>query len=112
MNIKNERIAGIIKKEVSDIIQFSLKDKQIGFCTVTDVTVTKDLSFAKIFVSFLDKPQYVNERLSSLKHAKGFIRTELGKRMKTYKVPDLIFTIDDSLEKGNKIDRIIKDINK
>lgn len=110
MNVKQERIAGIIKKNISDIIQRRLKDPSVGFVTVTDVTVTNDLSFAKIYVTFLDKPELKEKRLDSLKKAKGFIRTELGKEMSTYKVPDLIFVLDDSLEKGNRIDAILNDV--
>ena len=53
MTLKAEKIAGIIQKEISEIIQFSLKDPKIGFITITDVTVTNDLSIAKIYVSFL-----------------------------------------------------------
>ena len=52
MKVKAEKIAGIIQKEVSEIIQFELKDPKIGFITITDVTVTNDLSIAKIYVSF------------------------------------------------------------
>ena len=58
MTLKAEKIAGIIQKEISEIIQFSLKDPKIGFITITDVTVTNDLSIAKIYVSFLgQKPR-------------------------------------------------------
>ena len=53
MSTKNEKIAGLIQKNVSEIIQFSLKDPKIGFITITDAKVTNDLSYAKIFVSFL-----------------------------------------------------------
>ena len=57
MTLKAEKIAGIIQKEISEIIQFSLKDPKIGFITITDVTVTNDLSIAKIYVSFLGRSQ-------------------------------------------------------
>ena len=55
MSVKTEKIAGIILKNVSEIIQFQLKDPKIGFVTITDVEVTNDLSIAKIYVSFLGK---------------------------------------------------------
>jgi len=110
MGIKNERIAQIIKKEISDIIQFSLKDQRVGFVTVTDVEVTKDMSFAKIYINILDKEDKIKERFEYIKKAKGFIRSELAKRLTIYKVPDLIFVIDNSLQKGNKIDDIIKNL--
>lgn len=110
MGVRNERIAGIILKNISDIIQFELKNDTIGLVTVTDVKVTSDLSFAKVYVSFLNTNK-LDEKLDALKRAKGFIKTELSKRMSTYKVPDLIFVYDDSLQQGNKIDQILKSIH-
>lgn len=111
MSVKLERITQIVRKEISDIIQFSLKDPSIGFITVTDVEVTNDLSYAKIYVSFLGKAERKEAGLRALESAKGFMRSELGKRMSTYKVPQLIFLLDDSIEKGNRIDSIIDSIN-
>lgn len=112
MTVKAEKIAGIIQKEVSDIIQFSLKDPKIRFITITDVTVTNDLSIAKIFVSFLGQKPREEAGMKALQRSKGYIRSELAKRMKIRKVPELIFKIDDSLERGNRIDQIISEINK
>ena len=106
MTLKAEKVAGIIQKEVSEIIQFELKDPKIGFITITDVTVTNDLSIAKIYVSFLG--QKAREEAGS----KGFIRTNLAKRMTLRKVPELQFKIDDSLERGNKIEKILYEMNK
>lgn len=108
MKLRTERLAQIIKKEISEIIQFALKDKRVGFVTITDVTVTNDLSFAKIYVNILDDETKVNERFESLKKAKGFIRSQLASKLSTYKVPELIFILDDSLKKGNRIEEIIK----
>ena len=111
MKLKTEKIAGIIQKEVSEIIQFQLKDPKIGFITITDVTVTGDLSIAKIYVSFLGQKAREEAGMKALERSKGFIRSELAKRMTIRKVPQLMFLIDDSLEKGNKIEKIIYDLN-
>ena len=105
--IKQERIAGIIKKNLSEIIQNQLKDKNVGFVTITDVEVTNELSFAKIYVTFLDKSEM---RLEALKKAKGYLKTELSKKMSTYKVPDLLFQLDESLNQGNRITEIIDNL--
>ncbi|MDD2591388.1 MAG: 30S ribosome-binding factor RbfA [Erysipelotrichaceae bacterium] len=110
MRIRTERLAQTIKKEVSEIIQFSLKDRRVGFVTVTDVTVTNDLSFAKIYINILDDEIKAKERFNNLKKAKGFIRSELAKKLTTYKVPQLIFIFDESLKKGNRIEEIIKNL--
>ncbi|WP_416326127.1 30S ribosome-binding factor RbfA [[Eubacterium] hominis] len=112
MTVKAEKIAGIIQKEVSEIIQFELKDPKIGFITITDVTVTNDLSIAKVYVSFLGQKAREEAGMKALDRSKGFIRSALAKRMTLRKVPELQFKIDDSLEKGNKIERIIHEINK
>lgn len=112
MKLKAEKISNIIQKEVSEIIQFDLKDPKIGFITITDVTVTNDLSLAKVYVSFLGQKAREEAGMTALTRSKGYIRTELAKRLTIRKVPDLQFLIDNSLEKGNKIDRIIYEINK
>ena len=108
MSVKQERVAQIILKDVTDIIQFSLKDPSV---TITDVQVTNDYSYATIYVSFLGKEERKQAGLKALNRAKGFIRSELGKRLSIRKVPDLIFKLDDSLEKGERIDSIISQIN-
>lgn len=112
MKAKKDKIAGIIQKEVSEIIQFELKDPKIGFITITDVDVTGDLSIAKVFVSFLGQDARKEAGMKALERSKGFIRSELAKRLTIRKVPTLIFLQDTSLDKGNKIEKIIMDINR
>lgn len=111
MTVKKDKIAGIIQKNVSEIIQFTLKDPKIGFITITDVNVTGDLSIATIFVSFLGQKAREEAGMKALDRSKGFIRTELAKRLTIRKTPNLVFRIDHSLEKGNKIDAIIREIH-
>lgn len=112
MSIKQERVAGIIKKEISELIQFNLKDPHVGFVTITDVSVTADLSIAKIYVTFLGKEARNEAGLKALNRSKGYLRSELAKRLSIRKCPELIFLHDDALEKGNRIERILYDINK
>ncbi|MDD6467047.1 MAG: 30S ribosome-binding factor RbfA [Erysipelotrichaceae bacterium] len=108
MAIKQDRLSGIIRREVSDIIQFELKNKNTGLVTVTDVSVTGDLSIAKVYVTILGKNH--EEGLEQLKRAKGFIRSMLGKRLSIRKCPDLIFVLDTSLETGNRIQQLIQEV--
>lgn len=112
MSTKKDKIAGIIQKEVSRIIQFECKDPKIGFVTITDVEVSGDLSIAKIYVSFLGQNARKEAGMKSLERSKGFIRSQLAQRMTVRKVPDLIFLQDTALERGNKIEQIIADIHK
>ncbi len=108
--LKNERLAGIIKKDVSDIIQFELKNSELGMVTVTEVTLNKDYSQAKIFVSFMGSKLSKPESIEALMRAKGFIRSSLAKQLDIRKCPDLLFVEDDSLEYGNHIDKLIDDL--
>ncbi|WP_294562409.1 30S ribosome-binding factor RbfA [uncultured Traorella sp.] len=107
---KNDKMNHIVQKAVSEIIQFELKNPKVGFITITDVQVTNDNSYAKIFVSFLGKEERAAAGLKALNQSKGFIRSALAKRLTIRKTPELIFEIDRSLERGNKIDKILNDL--
>lgn len=110
MSVKNDKVAGLIQKEISSIIQFEMKDPKLGFVTITDVRVTNDLSLAKVYVSFLGQQARKDAGMKVLERSKGFIRSELAKRLSMRKVPDLKFMHDDSLEKGNKIEKILSEL--
>ncbi len=112
MSAKTEKIAQIIQRNISEIIQFELKNPKLGFVTITDCTVTNDLSYAKLYVSFLGQDARSEAGLKVLNKSKGFLRTQLSKKMSIRKVPELIFVIDDALERGNKIEKIIFEMNK
>lgn len=110
MNLKAEKFANNILKYVSQIIQRDVKDNNIGFVTVTDVVVTNDLQQATIYVKFLGSDEREKAGLKALNHSKGFIRTELAHKLNVRKVPELFFEVDTSLEQGNKIEQILKDL--
>lgn len=107
---KTEKMNHICQRAISEIIQFELKDPKVGFVTITDVQVTNDNSYAKVFVSFLGKQERAEAGLKALNRSKGFIRSALAKRLSIRKTPEIIFEIDHSLEQGNKIERILADI--
>ncbi len=110
MSVKLERMEQIIQKEVAIIIKNEIKDPRLSWVIITDVECTKDMSYAKIFVNFM-KSEYSNEEIfASLEKAKGFIRSKLSGHLKSRKVPQLIFEYDDSLDKGNRIDQILKEV--
>lgn len=112
MSVKHDKTSNQILKNISDIIQFDLKDPSIGFVTITGVKVTNDYSYATVYCSFLGKEERNAAGLKALERAKGHIRSELGKKMKIRKVPELIFKLDRSLEQGNRIESILEDIKK
>lgn len=101
----------ILLREISHILQFDLKNPQLGFVTVTAVEVNKDFSEAKVYVSFLGKKEGGNHDMEVLKKSKGFIRSLLAKKIKARKMPDLIFIRDTSLETGNRIEGILNSLD-
>lgn len=111
MSIRLEKIESLFLREISDIVQFSLKDPKLGFVTISEVKVTNDLSYAKVYVSFLGKDERNEAGLKVLNKSKGYIRSELAKRVKVYKVPELKFVLDKSLENAKRIDEIINRVN-
>ena len=112
MVLKKDKMNGIIQRELSQILQFEVKNSKIGFCTITAVETTKDLSIAKVYVTFLGKDDTnYDKKMEALERSKGFIRSLLAKRLTIRKVPELKFVLDTSLEYGNRIEKIINDLN-
>lgn len=112
MSVKTDRIASAIMREVSYILANEVKDIDIRFVTVTAVHLTTDLSFAKIYVTVLDNDkEQIKETMKALECAKGFIRKKLSERVDIRHTPELSFTFDESIEYGNKIEKIIEQIN-
>lgn len=112
MSLKTERLDMILQREISSILQFELKNPRLGFVTITDVQCTNDLSQAKVYVTFLGKQERNEAGMKILQQSKGFIRSTLAKRITIRKVPDLIFVQDTSLQEGNKIENILKELDK
>lgn len=101
-----------MKRELSDILQRNFKDPHLGFVTVTDVEVSDDLGFAKIFCTVLGDQADKNRSLRVLNKAKGFLRGEIGRRLHLREAPELIFKYDTSIERGLRIEQILKRIKK
>lgn len=106
------RVSEQIKKELSQIIQMELKDPRIGFITVTGVETTSDLSQARIYLSVLGSDEQKEATLKALASATGFLRSELGKRMKLRHTPELLFKFDSSIEYGSRIESMLAEINR
>lgn len=106
------RIGEQIKKEISHLIQSELKDPRLGFITVTGVKVSGDLSQAVIYVSIMGSEDDTKETLHALEKAKGFLRTEIGKRVRLRHTPELIFKLDESIAYGSKIEKLLQEITK
>ncbi len=109
MSLKTERIASSIFKEISVIIQTEVKDKDINFVTVTACDLSSDLSFAKIYYTVFDESKKI-DTAKALEKAKGYIRSELSKRIDIRHTPELKFIFDDSIAQGDKIEKIIENM--
>lgn len=110
-NLRANRVAEQMKKELGDILTRKIKDPRVGFVTVTDIEVTGDLQQAKIFISVLGDEIQKQETLLGLSKAKGFIRSEIGNRIRLRKTPEITFAFDESLEYGNRIETILHKLN-
>jgi ribosome-binding factor A len=109
---KEERIAGIIRKGITEIIMLELKNPHLGFVTIPEVKVSKDFSHAKVYVSFI-KEEEIKEGMDVLEKSKGFIRSALAKRLDTRRVPEINFVLDEGFKKEAKITELLnKDKNK
>jgi ribosome-binding factor A len=110
MSVKIERLESAFVKEISYILMQEVKDDDIKFVTITDCDITNDLSFAKVYFTVFDITKK-ESTIKALNHAKSFIRGELSKRVQIRHTPELTFIFDESIEYGNRIEKIIEKIN-
>ena len=111
-SIKNTRINGEVQRELSNIIR-ELKDPRVGIMTsVTAVEVTPDLKYCKAYISVLGDDETKAETLAGLKSAAGFIRRELARTVNLRNTPEIKFIMDESLEYGMRMSKLIDDVRK
>lgn len=109
-SVKIDRYNSAFEKVISQILAVEVKDKKLKSVVVTGVEITNDLSFAKVFYTILDDSDK-KEIKESLERNKSFIRGQISKRVDIRHTPELRFTYDESIEYGNKIEKIISGIN-
>lgn len=102
-----DRVSDLLKEEISQMLLREVKDPHIGFITITDVEVSKDLQVAKVYYTILGDEKQLRESAQALNRASRFIKRQLGKRLRMRYIPDIIFKYDHSLEYGNRIDDIL-----
>ena len=107
-----ERVNNLIRREISELIQRDLRDPRIDdFVTVTEVSTSTDLKFAKVFVSCISGKDEGRKTLTVLNSASGFLRTELARKIRLRRIPELSFYWDDSIEHGDHILRLIDEVS-
>ena len=103
---RRDRVSGLLRRELAVLIQREIKDPKVGFVGVSDVDVTKDLSVAKVYITHFN-PEQVADSLRALNRSAGFLRGRLGEMLRMRAIPELRFFHDDSVERGEHLDRLI-----
>ena len=101
-----------LKKELSQIINYKLKNSNVtGMITVTKVKITPDFKYAKVYVSILNAKN-TQKTLEGLKNSTGYMKSSIAKSINLRVTPELVFELDDSLDYGERIDSILKNLKK
>jgi ribosome-binding factor A len=104
---RSERVAGSLRRELAQLIQMEVKDPEVGFVSVSDVEVSRDLAHARVFITVFE-PEKSASSLKALQKAAGFLRRRLGQEMRIRSVPELHFEHDSSVETGERMDSLIE----
>jgi len=104
-----QKVADLIQRELSDLLRREVRDPRVGMVTLTSVDVAPDLSHAKVFFTLLDKGKQA-DTVKALQRAAGFLRSKLSHRMNMYTTPELRFVYDESVERGDRLSRLIDSV--
>jgi len=110
--LRVEKLQELMKQEISQIILRELKDPRIGFVTVTDVEVTGDLREAKVYVSLMGSEKQVEDCWKGLESSLGYIRREIGRRIRLRFTPEIAFALDKSLDYSAHIQELLLKVRK
>ena len=107
---RSQRVVEQIHRELAEMIRLEVKDPRVGFITISGVEITPDYAHAKVFFTSMTGEAEVPEILQGLRRASGFLRRELGRRMRIHTIPELRFHYDRSVEEGARLSRLIDDV--
>ena len=110
--LRIEKIQELMKQEISKIILQELKDPRIGFVTVTQVEVSRDLSLAKVYISIMGSEEQIEGSWKGLQSSLGFMRREVGHRIRLRITPELRFVLDKSLDYSDHIQKLLLQIER
>ena len=111
MNARAEQVANEVQRELADLIRNEMRDPRVGYVTITRVDISDDLSLARVFVSELSTEAGKNgDSVEALRKAAGFLRRELGKRVRLRLTPELRFEADRSIEEGLRMTQLLDEI--
>jgi ribosome-binding factor A len=104
-----ERVAGGIREEVARMLAYELKDPRLGFVTVTRVELTSDLAHARIHVGVLGSEEERQRSLAALRSAAGFVRREVGRRLRMRHAPEIDFRYDKGIDATDRVARLLRE---
>lgn len=108
---RSQRMADEIRRRLSEVIPREVRDPRLGFLTITQVTVSGNLRFAKVFVSVLGSEEEQKQTMRILEHARGFLRHDIGQTLRLRYVPDLEFELDHTAEQADRVHRLMQQIS-
>jgi ribosome-binding factor A len=106
---RQKQVSSLIQKELGDLLEKRVSDPRLDFATITAVEISPDLRHAHIFVSVMGNQQ---EAMEGFDHAASFLRHELSPRLALRYMPELTFHLDNSLERGERIDQLLEEIQR
>lgn len=104
---RSQRVSEQILRELAELIRLEVKDPRVGFITLTDVEITPDYAHAKVFFTSMRGEEGLQETLIGLRRASGFLRRELGRRVRIHTTPELHFHYDKSVEEGSRMSQLL-----
>lgn len=104
---RSQRVAEQIRRELAELIRLEVKDPRVGMISLTDVEISPDFSHAKVFFSSMRGEEGLQDILRGLRNASGFLRRELGKRIRIHTLPELHFQFDKSVLEGSRLSALI-----
>ena len=110
MSQRTERVDELLRQEIGALLAKEVADPRIGFATITDVETSPDLRHAKVWVSVIGEPSDRAETVRALQRAMGYIRHELGQRLRIRRIPELHVRLDDSAERGTRVLHLLNEL--
>jgi len=107
---RQQKVAKVLKEELSRIFREEMNDPRMGFVSITDITVTPDMHTAHVYVSVFGEPEEQTATITALEHARGFLRTTLGREVNMRYTPELVFHLDRSIERGARIFELLNEL--
>src|SRR5882724_3907242 len=110
MTQRTDRIDELLRQEITSIISREIADPRVGFATITVVETAPDLRHAKVFVSVIGQPDDRKDAIRALGRAMPFVRHELGKRLRIKRIPEFHLELDETLERGTRVLRLLDEL--